>query len=38
MRNPEPEKTGEDQNPEATNQRKQVLQIRENLLRRIFDF
>ena len=38
MRNPEPEKTGEDQNPESTNQRKQFLQIRENLLCRAFAF
>ena len=38
MRNPEPEKTDENQNPESTNQRKQVLQIRENLLCRAFAF
>ena len=35
MRNPEPE-SNRNQNPESINQRKQVLQIRENLLRRIF--
>ena len=38
MRNSEPEKTDENQNPESTNQRKQVLQLRESLLGRIFAF
>ena len=38
MRNPEPEKTDEDQNPESTNQRKQFLQIRENILCKAFAF
>ena len=36
MRNPELEKTDENQNPESTDQRKQFLQIRENLLCRAF--
>ena len=37
MRNPEPKKKT-DENQESTNQRKQVLQIRENLLCRAFAF
>ena len=38
MRNPEPEKTDENHNLESTNQRKQFLQTRENLLCRASKF